>query len=289
MSSFIAFIFFCQENREELKKSNPSLNETEIIVKLLHMWKREKDQNRYEKMAEECITIEFFQKEFQKIKKEWMLEEEWEKRSKGKSSEDGFQKIVEWSNREEERIKYNEEIKKNNEEWKKKQEKWKREKEEKEREHVRKKEEREREKQEKEAIKKEEREREKQEKEAKKKEKEDYKIMKIILEIKLQVKRRVEDVAFSIIPHRFFEEFKKIIGDIFEYQVDEDYNYKSLYEHPIEYADKLFSKMETKIDTNIEKSTIPYRLHLKILEIIDKANTGWLPYFDEDEYDEEDY
>ena len=49
-----AFIFFCNEKRQEVKEENSSLKATEITKKLGEMWKEEKEKNkeRYQKMAE---------------------------------------------------------------------------------------------------------------------------------------------------------------------------------------------------------------------------------------------
>ena len=50
-----AFIFFCNEKRQEVKEENASLKATEITKKLGEMWKEEEDEEkkRYQKMAED--------------------------------------------------------------------------------------------------------------------------------------------------------------------------------------------------------------------------------------------
>jgi hypothetical protein len=46
-----AFIFFCNEKRNEVKKANPDLKATEITKKMAEMWKEEADKEPYQNMA----------------------------------------------------------------------------------------------------------------------------------------------------------------------------------------------------------------------------------------------
>mmetsp|Transcript_36416 Transcript_36416/g.81038 ORF Transcript_36416/g.81038 Transcript_36416/m.81038 type:complete len:91 (+) Transcript_36416:153-425(+) len=49
-----AYMFFCAEKREQLKKDNPELKVTEVAAKLGAMWKAldDKDKVKYQKQAE---------------------------------------------------------------------------------------------------------------------------------------------------------------------------------------------------------------------------------------------
>lgn len=48
-----AFIFFCNDHRENIKKQNPEMKQTDITVKLGQMWKdvKAKDKHKYEQLA----------------------------------------------------------------------------------------------------------------------------------------------------------------------------------------------------------------------------------------------
>lgn len=78
-----AYIYFCTEKREEVKKSNPSISNTEILSELGKMWKSltdkkkkpfvdmaNKDKKRYEEEMKNYVPSENKQNKVKKVKKE---------------------------------------------------------------------------------------------------------------------------------------------------------------------------------------------------------------------------